>query len=103
MPNHAEDNNKHKTIVHCRLCHWYATRDELLLVFMVEPHLVGINTVVLAVSLAVMLSSRRLLYTVTRYRAHYVKTRRHPQNRKYTTYRYTARGGPSYGHSQYVE
>jgi len=29
---------------------------------------------------------------------HYVKTWRHPQNRKYTTYRITIRGGPSHGH-----
>jgi len=32
----------------------------------------------------------------------YMKIRRHPQNRKYTTYRNAVRGGPRHGHRQHA-
>jgi len=35
--------------------------------------------------------------------AHFVKTWRHPQNRKYTTYRNATRGGPSHCHSRQAQ
>jgi len=35
--------------------------------------------------------------------SHFVKTRRHPQNLKYITYRNAVRGGPRHGHRQHTQ
>jgi len=93
--------NKHNnTIVHGRLRPQCANGRCVLadLCIVVEQNLVGIDAVVSAV-----IHSRRLGIQATRHRAHCVKTWRHPQNRKYITYRNAIRGGPIRGHGQHAQ
>ena len=69
----------------------------VLPVFIVEQNLVEISPVML-----VMFCCHLGIYT-THHKGHYVKTRRHPQNRKYITYRNAVGGGPSHGHRQHAK
>jgi len=64
-------------------------------VFIVEQNLAGMDGVVQDVPLLCShCSGIRITHHHTAYRS---KTRRHPQKRKYITYRNAARKGPSYG------
>jgi len=63
----------------------------MLPVFIVEQNLVGISAVMRVQSPP---SNARDA------QSHRVKILRHPQNRKYTTYRNAVRGGLSHGHMQ---
>jgi len=77
---------EHKAIVHNRLRPQCAIHDDNLLVFIIESRIWSICRRLLCVSCSVAARN-----THNAPYGHYVKTWRHPQNRKYITYRNAAK------------